>query len=160
MWGKKTVYYWATKRCSVWLEWENKGGGEKAVAIVESQSHVQLFCHPMDCSSPGSSVYRISQVRILEWIFLLQGISWPRDWTHVSCIGRWILFLTTGPGEGGWSSKPWADNRVNCIPCLGVFVGIGGEGPGEFQAGIWWEQIGTLGQVDQIYVLAAEGILD
>ena len=29
----------------------------------------------------------ISQVRILKWV----AISWPRDWTHISCIGRWIL---------------------------------------------------------------------
>ena len=30
----------------------------------------------MDCSPPGSSVYEISQARILEWVahFLLQGI--------------------------------------------------------------------------------------
>ena len=70
-----------------------------------------------------------------------------------------FFFLTTGPEAGGWSYKPWADNRVNCIPCLGVFVGIGGKGPGEFQ-GIWWEQIDTLEQVDQIYILAAEGMLD
>ena len=34
-------------------------------------SHVQLFCDPMDCSPPGSSVHVISQARILEWV----GIS-------------------------------------------------------------------------------------
>ena len=26
------------------------------------------LCNPMDCSPPGSSVYRISQARILEWV--------------------------------------------------------------------------------------------
>ena len=26
---------------------------------------------------------------------LLQGISWPRDWTRVSCLGRWILYHWT-----------------------------------------------------------------
>ena len=33
---------------------------------------------PMDYSPPGSSVHRISQARILEWVchFLLQGIFW------------------------------------------------------------------------------------
>ena len=31
-------------------------------------SHVKLFCNPMDCSTPGSSVHEISQVRILEWV--------------------------------------------------------------------------------------------
>ena len=25
-------------------------------------------CDPMDCSPPGSSVHRISQARILEWV--------------------------------------------------------------------------------------------
>ena len=33
------------------------------------------LCDPMDCSPPGSSVHRISQARILEWVaisFLLQ----------------------------------------------------------------------------------------
>ena len=31
-------------------------------------SHVQLFCNPMDCSPPGSSVHGISQARILQWV--------------------------------------------------------------------------------------------
>ena len=26
------------------------------------------LCNPMDCSLPGSSVYRILQARILEWV--------------------------------------------------------------------------------------------
>ena len=41
------------------------------------------LCHPMDYSSPGSSVHGILQVRILEWvavpssrgIFLTQGLN-------------------------------------------------------------------------------------
>ena len=39
-------------------------------------SSVQIFCSPMECSLPGSSVPRISQARILKWvaIFFLQGI--------------------------------------------------------------------------------------
>ena len=28
----------------------------------------------MDCSPPGSSVHRISQIRLLEWVAILQGI--------------------------------------------------------------------------------------
>ena len=31
-------------------------------------SHFQLFCDPMDCSRPGSSVHAISQARMLEWV--------------------------------------------------------------------------------------------
>ena len=50
-----------------------------------------------DCSLPGSSVNGILQARILEWVPMPTswGSSWPRDWTHVSCItGR---FFTTEP---------------------------------------------------------------
>ena len=55
------------------------------------------FCGPMDCSPLGSSVHRILQVRILEWVSISysRGPSWPRDWTCVSyifCIGRWVLY--------------------------------------------------------------------
>ena len=47
----------------------------------------------MDCSLPSSSVHGISQARIIEWvaISLFRGSSWPKDWTRVSCLGRWIL---------------------------------------------------------------------
>ena len=31
-------------------------------------TYIQLFCHPRACSPPGSSVHRISQARILEWV--------------------------------------------------------------------------------------------
>ena len=49
---------------------------------------------PMDCSPPASSVHRISQARILKWVVISfsRRSSWPRDWTHISCIGRWVLY--------------------------------------------------------------------
>ena len=49
----------------------------------------------MDYSLPGSSVHGISQARILEWvaIALSRGFYWPRDQTHISCIGREIFFF-------------------------------------------------------------------
>ena len=36
----------------------------------------------------------VSQARILEWvaIFFSRGSPWLRGWTHVSCIGRQILY--------------------------------------------------------------------
>ena len=48
----------------------------------------------MDCSPPGSSVYGISQARILEWVVIsfFKGSSQPREWTRLSCIGRRILY--------------------------------------------------------------------
>ena len=50
----------------------------------------------MDCSLPGSSIHRISQSRILEWValFSCRGSSRPRDQTQVSCgsciVGRFF----------------------------------------------------------------------
>ena len=59
-------------------------------------SHVQL-CDSTNCSLPGSSVRRILQARIVERVAMLfsRGSSWSRDWTWVSCIGRWILYHWT-----------------------------------------------------------------
>ena len=57
-------------------------------------SHVQLFAVPWTVSSSDSSVHWILQARILEWVAISSSsrYSWPRDWTCVSCIGKWILY--------------------------------------------------------------------
>ena len=62
--------------------------------VVESLSHVRLFCNLMDYSLPGSSVHGISQTRTLEWVAISfsKGSSPPKDQTHVFCIGRKILY--------------------------------------------------------------------
>ena len=51
-------------------------------------------CNPMGCSLAGSSVHGIPQVIILECVAISSfgGSSRPRDWTCVSCIGRWNLY--------------------------------------------------------------------
>ena len=48
----------------------------------------------MDCSPPGSSVHGVFQARLLKWVSISfsRGSSRPRDQTHVSCIGRRILY--------------------------------------------------------------------
>ena len=48
----------------------------------------------MDSIPPGSSIYRIFQARILEWVAISfsKGSSQPRDKTCVSCTGRQILY--------------------------------------------------------------------
>ena len=50
------------------------------------------LCNSMDYSLPDSSVHRILQARILEWVAISfsRGSSWLKDWTLVSCIGRQI----------------------------------------------------------------------
>ena len=49
------------------------------ILLFSLLSCVWLFCDPMDCSPPGSSVHGIFQARILEWIAILfsRGSSWP-----------------------------------------------------------------------------------
>ena len=59
---------------------------------------------PMDWSTPGSSVHRIFQARILEWVAMSfsRGSAWPRDWTHISCIsciGKQVLYQLSHQGS-------------------------------------------------------------
>ena len=67
---------------------------------AKSPQSCQILCDSMDCSSPGSSVYRIYQARILEWVAISYSrvSSLPRVQTcvsYVSCIGRqvWNTFF-------------------------------------------------------------------
>ena len=50
---------------------------------------------PHGCRPLGSSVHGISQARILEWVAISfsRGSSQPRNWTHVSSVGRWIVYF-------------------------------------------------------------------
>ena len=63
---------------------------------------VWLFATPWTaCSLPGSSVHGNFQARILEWLVISssRGPSWPRDQTHISCIGRQILYQSKSLAE-------------------------------------------------------------
>ena len=57
------------------------------VCVVHDQPCSTLL-YPIDCSSPGSSVYGVSQARILKWVAISssRGPSWSRDRTCVSCV--------------------------------------------------------------------------
>ena len=47
--------------------------------------------------TPASSIQGIFQVRIMEWVAISSsmGSSWPRYWTRIFCINRWILYHWT-----------------------------------------------------------------
>ena len=73
---------------------KHKRNSFKAICCCCSVSKLcPPLCGPVDCRPPGCSVHGISQARILEWIAISYSreSSHPRDWTHVSCIGRWVL---------------------------------------------------------------------
>ena len=74
----------------------NFGGG----LVTESCLTLAI---PLDCSLPGSTVHRIFQARILEWvpISFSRGSSWPRDWTRVSCTSG--IFFTDLSHEWKWT---------------------------------------------------------
>ena len=57
---------------------EQKSEGKETLSV----------CDPMDCSPSGSSVYGISQARILQRVAISssRGSSHPRGRTLVSCI--------------------------------------------------------------------------
>ena len=69
-------------------------GREPTCTVDQSRP---TLCNPMDYSTLGSSVHRIVQARILQWVAIPfpRGSSWPRDQAQVyciSCIGRRILY--------------------------------------------------------------------
>ena len=106
--GKWTFYRcrdWGTNRGSKLASkrWNQVPG----ILIPELDRNTGLFTYgccclvavsnslwPHDCSPPGSSAYRISQTRILEWnaIAFSRGSSQTRVQTRISCIGRQILY--------------------------------------------------------------------
>ena len=79
------------------------------VLVVKSLSHVQLFCEPINYNLPGSSVHGTSQARVLEWvtIFFSRWSSEPGDQTHISCIGRWIIYRLSRQGSPCSKFTPW-----------------------------------------------------
>ena len=62
-----------------------------ALVCLVTQSCLVLH-DPMGCSLPGSSVLRIYKAKILKLVAISssRGSSWPRDWTYIFCISRWI----------------------------------------------------------------------
>ena len=71
---------------------------------LATKSCVWLFCDPIDCSPPGSSVYAISQARILEWVAIVfsRRFSWCKDQTCASCLaGRFFTTESPATWEAG-----------------------------------------------------------
>ena len=63
--------------------------------LLFSRYVVSNSCDPMDCSLPGSSVYGISQARILEKvvIFFSRGVFPTQELNLCLLYCRWILYI-------------------------------------------------------------------
>ena len=125
------------------------------------------LCNPMDCSPPGSSVHRISQARILEWVAIsypgylpnpgidpscptLQADSLPSEPPGKPTWLRWVLNRTS-PGSA--VSKESACQRRKCrrrglVPGSGRSPGIQNGNPLQYSCrensvdrGAWWATI-------------------
>ena len=89
----------------------------RAYCCVSHSVMSWLFCDPINCSPPGSSVHGVSQARVLEWaaISSTRGSSPPRDPSnpglHICISGR---LFTTEPLEQSTAAvasgqiSPWA----------------------------------------------------
>ena len=84
-----------------YTKWKKWSESEMVVAQL-----CLTLCDPMDCSLLGSSVYGISQARILEWVFIhfSRGSFRSRDQTQVSCSagGFFIVWATK---KAKWVTK-------------------------------------------------------
>ena len=74
---------------------------------AKSPQSCLTLCNPIDCSLPGSSLHRILQSIILEWVAMTspRGSFWLKDQTHISfisCIGSCILIQLSHLGRS-WS---------------------------------------------------------
>ena len=70
---------------------------KKPSCCARSLQSCPILCDPMDSSPPGSSVHRLLQASILEWVAMpfSRGSSQPRGCTcvfYVSCIDRQVLY--------------------------------------------------------------------
>ena len=83
------------------------------VCYLTTESCLTLS-NPMGCSPPGSSVHKSLQAIIVEWVSLpfSWGSSQTRDWTWVSCTGRWF-FTTEPPGKSRYrvSAQKYLRNK-------------------------------------------------
>ena len=81
------------------------------------------LCDTMDFSPPGSSIHRIFQARILEWVAIpsSKGSSQPRDQTQVSTLQADSLPLS----HQGSPSKPCLPRTwISSSPLVSYFLSL------------------------------------
>ena len=92
-----------------------KEGCDSACECIFSRSSHVWLCNPIDCNPPVSSIHRIFQVRIWEWVAISSmGFSRTRDPTRISdicCIGRKIFFLPPGKPRIWFMGRRWSERQ-------------------------------------------------
>ena len=104
------------------------------------------LCDPMDCSQPGSSVHRILQVRILEWVVIpppgdLPNLGMkPTSPVSPSLAGR---SFTTEPSRKPWGLGKTGNTFISTIQHLFTICLWFGE--------VWWE----LWEVSKLFIVCS-----
>ena len=92
--------------------------------------HTQVcwtFYNPMDCNLPQSSVHRIFQTRILEWVVISysRGIFPTQGWNLcLLCLLQWqadFVLLTAPPGKPLWEDTTM---QYICYVCMNIYIYI------------------------------------
>ena len=97
-----TAKVWKQPKCPSTGEWMKKMWCIFCCCVVPKLC--LIFCDPMDCSPPWDFPGKNAGVGHLS---LLQGSSWPRDRTCVSCTGGQLLYhwATSIYRRSGWQSQ-------------------------------------------------------
>ena len=77
------------------------------------------LCNPMDCILSGSSIHRIFQAKMLDWVVISfsRGSSWSRARTQVSCTpGRFFANWATWKKHGRIPFSPH--------PCVSLLLSV------------------------------------
>ena len=83
------------------------------------------LCSRMDYGTPGYSVHRISQVRLVEWVAIssFRASFWPRERTHISSISRCFLYYGATREALSWFIQDIKCSFLCCIEgscCLSI----------------------------------------
>ena len=121
------VFYHTDVLVFLWEMWWLPCWDWPAAAARLLQSCLTL-CDPKDCSPPGSSLHGVLQARILEWVAMpfSRESSPPRDRTHISWIGRWILYHWATMRSPIVQRSPILDSRflISTSSSLSVFKNL------------------------------------
>ena len=81
------------------------------MCLLNRFSHIWL-CNPMNCSPPDSSVHRIIQTRVLEWVAMTSSrvSSQPRDWTCLSMSPAFQVYSLPLSHQGSPTASRYAMN--------------------------------------------------
>ena len=116
------------RHCYVWqgsslMSQNIKPDAETAAAAAKSLHSCPTLCYPMDSSPPGSSVHRILQARILEWVAVSFSPDemdwfpfWFKNWTPYmqgkKRLKEWPLQC---PGGTVYSQRCWVTLEIEWL---------------------------------------------